>query len=59
MHIDLTPEEVKALYAYIYGGIDSPEEYQLGAQIHDSGRATGEQEIDARIVKDLDDVWEE
>ena len=35
MNIKLTPEEVKALYAYIYGGSDNPEEYELGKQIHD------------------------
>lgn len=59
MNIDLTPEEVKALYAYIYGGSDSPEEYRLGEEIHDRVFGLAEQEIEARTVKAIDGVWKD
>lgn len=59
MDIKLTPEEVKALHAYIFGGDVTPEEYQLGMEIHDKIFGMAEQEIEARTVKALDDVWED
>ena len=59
MNIKLTPEEVKVLYAYIYGGSDNPKEYELGKEIHDKVFGAVEQEIEARIVKALDDVWKD
>lgn len=59
MNIKLTPEEVKALHAYIYGGSDSPEEYKLGEEIHDKIFGMVEKEIEARTVKALDDVWKD
>lgn len=51
MSIKLTPEEIKALYAYIYGGSDTPEEYRLGAEIHNKVFGIVEKEIEARIAK--------
>lgn len=59
MNINLTPEEVKALHAYIFGGDVTPEEYQLGAEIHDRVFGMAKQEIEARTVKVIDDVWKD
>lgn len=59
MNIKLTPEEVKALYAYIYGGDVTPKEYKLGKEIHDKVFGMVEQEIEARTVKALDDAWKD
>lgn len=56
MNIKLTPEEVKALYAYIYGGSDTPEEYQLGKEIHDRVFQTVEKETEARIAETIEMV---
>ena len=54
MNITLTPEEVKALYAYIYGGDVTPEEYQLGMEIHDRIFRTVEKETEARIAETIE-----
>lgn len=59
MNVTLTPEEVKALYAYIYGGDVTPEEYKLGVEVHDRVFGMVEQEIEARTVKAIDDVWKD
>lgn len=59
MNIKLTTEEVKALYAYIYGGSDKPEDYQLGKEVHDKVFGIVEKEIEERITKSIDDVLEE
>lgn len=57
MSIKLTPEEIKALYAYIYGGSCTQEEYQIGAEIHDKVFGMVEKEIKAKgskVIKCVD-----
>lgn len=59
MNIKLTPEEIKALYAYIYGGSDTPEEYRLGAETHDKVFGMVEKEIEAKSEEVIKSVKEQ
>lgn len=56
MKIYLTPEEIKALYAYIYGGSCTTEEYRLGVELYNKVFGIVEKEIEGKSAKAVKSV---